>query len=193
MVKEDAVKQTIFQKIFDKNPLLEFKDHERWEQHLVNPADSNFKNWTKSNSFSTGIMDPANNIRDQIKTDLWQWDTNPSSIISGFTSELMNPIGDRSFNVCMELEMSALGCVEYYGCKRGQTICARHYDDFYECIAKHKQFLRSMAMLAKRRVRWREAMAGKRDWESVYIPIGPDGVWKDPFPSPKDKCHIEWR
>ena len=73
MVKEDAVKQTIFQKIFDKNPLLEFKDHERWEQHLVNPADSNFKNWTKSNSFSTGIMDPANNIRDQIKTDLWQW------------------------------------------------------------------------------------------------------------------------
>ena len=51
----------------------------------------------------------------------------------------MNPIGDRSFNVCMELEMSALGCVEYYGCKRGQTICARHYDDFYECIAKHKQ------------------------------------------------------
>ena len=48
-------------------------------------------------------------------------------------------------------------------------------------------------MLAKRRERWREAMAGKRDWESVYIPIGPDGVWKDPFPSPKDKCHIEWR
>ena len=51
----------------------------------------------------------------------------------------MNPIGDRSFNVCMELEMSAMGCLEYYGCKRGQTICARHYDDFYECIAKHKQ------------------------------------------------------
>ena len=73
MVKEDAVKQTIFQKIFDKNPLLEFKDHERWEQQLINPADSNLTNFWKSNPFSTATKDPANNIRDQIKTDLWQW------------------------------------------------------------------------------------------------------------------------
>ena len=67
----------------------------------------------------------------------------PSTIgLSGITSELMNPIGDRAFNVCMELEKSALGCLEYYGCKRGQTICAKHYDDFYECIGKNKQVRR---------------------------------------------------
>ena len=48
-------------------------------------------------------------------------------------------IGDRAFNACMEIEMSALGCVEYYGAKRGMTICADHYDDLYECMNRDKQ------------------------------------------------------
>ena len=73
MVKEDAVKQTIFQKIFDKNPLLEWKDQERWTQQLVDPAAPFWTNFGKTNQFSSATLDPANNIRDQIKTDLWQW------------------------------------------------------------------------------------------------------------------------
>ena len=48
-------------------------------------------------------------------------------------------IGDRAFNPCMDIEKSALGCVEYYGAKRGMTICADHYDDLYECMHRDKQ------------------------------------------------------
>ena len=73
MVKEDEVKQTIFQKIFDKNPLLEWKDSERSQQHLVNPEDSIWTHFGKTNPLSSATLDPANNIRDQIQTDLWQW------------------------------------------------------------------------------------------------------------------------
>ena len=58
---------------------------------------------------------------------------------TGLSDEHFNMIGDRAFNPCMEIEMSALGCVEYYGAKRGMTICADHYDDLYECIHKDKQ------------------------------------------------------
>lgn len=191
---ESKVKQTIFQKIFDKNPLLEFKDKDYQKQHL---RDDNGPWWdyrtSAKNPFSAANLDPANNIKDQIKVDMWQWNSMPSTLFDGFTGDLFSPIHDRAFNVCMEIEMSAMGCMEYYGCKRGQTICAKFYDDFYECQEKNKQLLRAMAMHAKRNVRWREYMAGKREWDSVYIAPAPDGVWKDPFPNPKDKTSMEYR
>jgi len=64
-----------------------------------------------------------------------------------------------------------------------------HITSFLEIF----QLLRAMAMHAKRNVRWREYMAGKREWDSVYIAPAPDGVWKDPFPNPKDKTSMEYR
>ena len=58
---------------------------------------------------------------------------------TGISDEHFNMIGDRAFNPCMDIEKSALGCVEYYGAKRGMTICADHYDDLYECMHRDKQ------------------------------------------------------
>ena len=55
------------------------------------------------------------------------------------------------------------------------------------------QFLRSIAMVAKRNMRWREYMAGKRDYDSVFLPLPPAGIWRDPAPNPKDKFQQEWR
>ena len=76
MVKEDEVKQTILQKIFEKNPITQFveiKDSEYYTQQLVNPNDSPLTHFWKTNPFSTGAIDPANNVRDQLRTDMWQW------------------------------------------------------------------------------------------------------------------------
>merc|ERR1719273_3071514 len=84
---------------------------------------------------------------------------------TGLTDELFNLIGDRAWNHCYEIEKAALGCLEYYGCKRGLTICADHYDDFHECMSREKQYLRAMAMMSKRRMRYREYLAGKRDYD----------------------------
>lgn len=47
------------------------------------------------------------------------------------------------------------------------------------------------AMEQKRKQRYREYLAGKRDYDSVYIPICKKGVYADPAPSPKDKTGMD--
>ena len=42
-------------------------------------------------------------------------------------------------NPCVELEVNAMECVEYYGIKRGSVICKDYYDDFLECKFGFKQ------------------------------------------------------
>lgn len=42
------------------------------------------------------------------------------------------------------------------------------------------------AMMSQRRIRYREYLAGKRDWDSVYIQPPPIGVYWDPCPNPLD-------
>ena len=49
------------------------------------------------------------------------------------------------------------------------------------------QNMRAMAMKSKRRERYREYLAGLRDYDTVYIKNEHPGVWQDPAPNPKDK------
>ena len=49
------------------------------------------------------------------------------------------------------------------------------------------QKLRSIAMREKRQARYREYLAGKRDWDTVYIRQEMPGAWKDPGPNPRDQ------
>ncbi len=42
-------------------------------------------------------------------------------------------------------------------------------------------------MREKRQARYREYLAGKRDWDSVYIRQEMPGAWKDPGPNPRDQ------
>ena len=49
------------------------------------------------------------------------------------------------------------------------------------------QRMRAAAIFAKRQERYREYLAGMRDYDSVYIKNEKPGVWLDPGPSPKDQ------
>ena len=42
-------------------------------------------------------------------------------------------------------------------------------------------------MMSKRRERYREYLAGLRDYDTVYIENKYPGAWRDPAPNPKDK------
>ena len=57
----------------------------------------------------------------------------------GYFNDLSIGAFDAGFGSCSKIEESALGCIEYYGYKRGKVICRDYYDDFYECTHKHKQ------------------------------------------------------
>merc|ERR1711935_443886 len=160
MGKDESIPDMVLRKIFDKNPLLEFVDRGKYEEQPAR-KDLSFWNPKSKNWIGGNYLDDKNVTGRKIELDAHWIFTFPSFLMpSGITDEVFNHIGDRAFNVCMEIEKSALGCVEYYGAKRGLTICADHYDDFYECIARDKQFLRAQAMVAKRRMRYREYLAG---------------------------------
>jgi len=191
---EESIKDMVFRKIFDKNPFLEWVDKENYTKQPLR-KDQPFwelKYWAPGRNVDR--IDPKNLPMPRIQYEAHIMNIFPSAIApTGLSDELFNLIGDRAWNHCYDIEKAALGCLEYYGCKRGLTICADHYDDFHECMSRDKQYLRSMAMMSKRRMRYREYLAGKRDYDTVFIPLPPDGIYKDPAPAPKDKFHQEWR
>lgn len=59
--------------------------------------------------------------------------------LTNLTSDLFMPIGDTTSNACVKLELNALECMEHYGVKRGKALCMDYYDDFHECVNRHKQ------------------------------------------------------
>merc|ERR1712088_618053 len=58
-----------------------------------------------------------------------------------FTDMGANVINMQS-GPCMDFELNALECIEYYGAKQGLTACKDWYDDYIECVHKSKQNLR---------------------------------------------------
>ena len=57
----------------------------------------------------------------------------------------------------------------------------------YTMILFFLQKLRTIAMQAKRGERYREYLAGKREWDTVYIKPEVPGAWRDPGPNPRDQ------
>ena len=53
------------------------------------------------------------------------------------------------------------------------------------------QFARNLMMKSKRNQRWLEYLAGKREWNTVYLANGPPGVYLDPCPNPRDKIMFD--
>merc|ERR1719229_1687711 len=65
---------------------------------------------------------------------------------------------------CGRFELACMECMEYYGFKNGKVICKDYYEDFVECKYKQLEARRNHAMALKRKQRYFEAKAGKRDW-----------------------------
>merc|ERR1712108_5841 len=85
-----------------------------------------------------------------------------------FTDMGANVINMQS-GPCMDFELNALECIEYYGAKQGLTACKDWYDDYIECVPKSKQNLRVKAMFKKRHVdNHIEYLQGKRTYAETY-------------------------
>merc|ERR1712227_1134242 len=105
---------------------------------------------------------------------------------SNASADWMAITNEKAANTCSFFEIDAGECMEYYGARRGRYICKDYYDDFQECRYQFKQNLRTIAMMEMRQKRYREYLAGKRDWDTVYIRQEMPGAWKDPGPNPSD-------
>jgi len=85
-----------------------------------------------------------------------------------FTDMGANVINMQS-GPCMDFELNALECIEYYGAKQGLTACKDWYDDYIECVHKAKQNLRVKAMYKKRHIdNHLEYLQGKRTYGETY-------------------------
>jgi len=87
---------------------------------------------------------------------------------------------------CMDFEMNALECIEYYGSKQGITACKDWYDDYIECMHQSKQKLRLKAMFKKRQIdNHLEYLQGKRTWDETYEPPPKAHAFVEPWFDPK--------
>jgi len=87
---------------------------------------------------------------------------------------------------CMDFEMQALECIEYYGSKQGITACKDWYDDYIECRHGSKQSLRVKAMFKKRSIdNHLEYLQGKRTWDETYEPPPKAHAYVEPWYNPK--------
>jgi len=86
-----------------------------------------------------------------------------------FFTDLGANIINMQSGPCMDFEINALECIEYYGAKQGLTACKDWYDDYIECTHKTKQNLRVKAMYKKRHVdNHLEYLQGKRTYAETY-------------------------
>ena len=93
------------------------------------------------------------------------WQPYLRNVVTDTGAHIFSPQG----NACMDFEMRAMECIEYYGAKQGLTACKDWYDDFIECTGKAKQTLRLRAMFKKRHVdNHLEYIQGKRTWDETY-------------------------
>ncbi|OWR49932.1 NADH dehydrogenase [ubiquinone] iron-sulfur protein 5-like [Danaus plexippus] len=67
---------------------------------------------------------------------------------------------------CAHQEMAMMDCMESYGFDRGLLNCKLEMDDYHECRAKTKQFLRFMAL---RRERDRKIACGELTGDNKYM------------------------
>jgi len=88
-------------------------------------------------------------------------------------------------NRCGKFELEALECMEYYGLKKGKIICKDIYEDFMECRWKRLESKRNWAMKTKHFQRYYEYKNGKREWDTVYIPVPKAHAFEEPAANPR--------
>lgn len=193
---EETIKQKILSTIFDQNPVLQSISSMYGNiPTKIRPFSENkWYQFYRSMELDTTI--PEINDIDPFHREDKQWKHIHLQYRSSFpdflgVNDMTMAVSSTTTNGCTPLELNAFECLEYYGLKRGTVICRDYYDDWMECNHQHKQFARNLMMKSKRNQRWLEYLAGKREWNTVYLANGPPGVYLDPCPNPRDKIMFD--
>lgn len=109
-----------------------------------------------------------------------------SASLNNFLTDLGSNLHNAQMSTCMDFEMQAMECIEYYGAKQGLVACKDWYDDYIECTHNSKQQLRMKAMFKKRHIdNHLEYLQGKRTWAETYEPTPKAFAFIEPWHNPK--------